>query len=106
MKGLFRNVRNKPRSFSFKSRHTSEVREDWEQRKKKIESEVGESSENPSPSRISFRKRRASNRKATRNAMLRTLLIGAVLMYLTYKMIVWAETTEWGEMLEFIRDNG
>jgi hypothetical protein len=29
-----------------------------------------------------------------------------VLLWITWKMIVWAETTEFGKMLEFIRDNG
>ena len=38
--------------------------------------------------------------------MIRTAIIGAILVYATYRMILWAETTEWGKMLEFIRDNG
>ena len=71
-----------------------------------VEADIHRSDTDAAPSIIRFRKRRTSNRKATRNAMLRTLLIGSVLMYVTYKMILWTETTEWGEMLEFIRDNG
>jgi hypothetical protein len=106
MKGMFRNVRSKPRVFTFKSRHTSENRKDWEERKKKIEADVMGDSQDSAPSRISFRKRHTSNRKASRQAMLRTLAIVAVLMYITYQLIVWAETTEWDKMLEFIRDNG
>ena len=45
-------------------------------------------------------------RKASRSAMIRTAIIGAILVYATYRMILWAETTEWGKMLEFIRIMG
>jgi len=38
--------------------------------------------------------------------MIKTLLIGVVLLYVTYEIIIWAETTQWGEMLEFIKNNG
>ena len=98
LRSIFRNVRNKPRQFSFKSRHTNEVREDWEDRKRRIEQGL--------PTKVSFGKRRGSSRVAARKAMLRTLIIGALLVYATYRMIIWAETTEWGSILEFIRENG
>ena len=98
LRSLFRNVRTQPRQFSFKSRHTSEVREDWEERKRRVEQDIHRS--------ISFRNRRGDSKKAARKAMVRTLIIGAVLVYATYRMIIWAETTEWGSVLEFIRDNG
>lgn len=98
LRSLFRNVRTQPRQFSFKSRHTSEVREDWEERKRSVEQNI--------PRSISFRNRRRDSKKAARKAMVRTLIIGAVLVYATYRMIIWAETTEWGSVLEFIRDNG
>jgi len=74
------------------------VREDWEERKRSVEQNI--------PRRISFRNRRGDSKKAARKAMVRTLIIGAVLVYATYRMIIWAETTEWGSVLEFIRDNG
>ena len=98
LRSIFRNVRTKPRQFSYKSRHTTEVREDWEDRKRRIEQGL--------PTNISFGKRRESVRNASRSAMIRTAIIGAILVYATYRMILWAETTEWGKMLEFIRDNG
>ena len=98
LRSLFRNVRTQPRQFSFKSRHTSEVREDWEDRKRRVEQNT--------PISISFRNRRGDAKKAARKAIVRTLIISAVLVYATYRMIVWAETTEWGPVLEFIRDNG
>ena len=98
LRSIFRNVRTKPRQFSFKQRHTSEVREDWEDRKLRIEKGL--------PRKVSFAKRRGSSRAAARKAMLRTLVIGALLVYATYRMIIWAETTKWGSILEFIRENG
>ena len=97
IRGLFRNVRTKPRQFSFKNRHTSKVREDWEERKRRIEQGL--------PTKVRL-KRSGRSRVAARKAMMRTLLIGALLVYVTYRMIIWAETTEWGSVLEFIRENG
>ncbi len=98
LKSIFRNVRVKPRQFSYKSRYKSELREDWEERKRRIEGGL--------PSNISFGKRRESVNKASRSAMIRTATIGAILVYATYRMILWAEATEWNKMLEFIRENG
>ena len=98
LRSIFRNVRTKPRQFSFKSRHTNAVREDWEDRKRRIEKGL--------PMKVSFSTRRGSSMAAARKAILRTLLIGALLVYATYRVIIWAETTEWGSILEFIRENG
>ena len=98
LRSIFRNVRTKPRQFSFHSRHTNEVREDWEERKRRIEQGL--------PTKVRFGMRRGSSRSAARKVMLRTLLIGVLLVYAAYRMIIWAETTEWGSILEFIRENG
>jgi hypothetical protein len=43
---------------------------------------------------------------AARKANFRALVIAGILIWITWKMIVWAEKTEFGKMLEFIRDNG
>jgi ammonia channel protein AmtB len=56
-------------------------------------------------SNIRFRKG-GSVRKSARKANIRVIFIGVVLLWITWKMMVWAETTEFGKMLEFIRDNG
>jgi len=56
-------------------------------------------------SSIRFRKG-GSFKNGARKANVRVVLIGVVLLWITWKMIVWAETTEFGKMLEFIRDNG
>ena len=98
LRSLFRNVRTEPKKFKFKSRHLPDVREDWEERKRRVEQGL--------PSSFSFSKRRKGARKARRNAFLRTMLIGALLVYVAYQLILWTETTEWGSMLEFIRENG
>lgn len=105
MRSLFRNVRTKPKQFEFRSRHLPKEREDWEKRKRKIEDEVN-GVQNPGGRKIEFNRRRVSNKQASRKAMFRTLLIGVVLMYVAYRMIIWAETTEWGNLLEFVRENG
>jgi hypothetical protein len=110
LRGMFRNVRTKPRSFVFKSRHLSDDPPQWGERKRRIESEVamerGEKvPEQNTASSIRFRKG-GSVRNGARKANVRVVLIGVVLLWITWKMIVWAETTEFGEMLEFIRDNG
>ena len=110
LRGMFRNVRTKPRSFVFKSRHLSDDPPQWGERKRRIESEVamerGERvPEGNTASSIRFRKG-GSVRNGARKANVRVVLIGVVLLWITWKMIVWAETTEFGEMLEFIRDNG
>ena len=105
MRSLFRNVRTKPKQFEFRSRHLPKEREDWEKRKRKIEDEVN-GVQNPGGRKIEFNRRRVSNKQASRKAMFRTLLIGVVLMYVAYRMIIWAETTEWGNLLEFIKENG
>lgn len=105
MRSLFRNVKTKPKQFEFKSRHLPEVREDWEERKRKVEQEVS-GDYVPGSRKIEFTRRRVSNKQASRKAMFRTMLIGAVLMYVAYRMIIWAETTQWGNLLEFIRENG
>ena len=60
----------------------------------------------PGNREIEFNRRRVSNKQASKKAMFRTFLIGVVLMYVAYQLIIWAETTEWGNLLEFIRENG
>ena len=110
LRGMFRNVRTRPRSFVFKSRHLSDDPPEWGERKRRIESEVARERGETIPleteaSTIRFRKG-TSVRKSARKANLRVILIGVVLLWITWKMIVWAETTEFGKIIEFIRDNG
>lgn len=115
LRGMFRNVRTKPRSFVFKSRHLPDGRPEWDERKRRIEAEIAKAKgeeipENNRPSDISFRRSSGSGsdsvRQYARKANIRVVLIGVVLVYVAYRILVWAEQTEFGEMLEFIRDNG
>lgn len=110
LRGMFRNVRTKPRSFVFKSRHLPDDPPHWSERKRRIESEVAKERGEKVPEQkmapsIRFRKG-GSVRKSARKANIRVILIGVVLLWITWKMMVWAETTEFGKMLEFIKDNG
>lgn len=113
LRGMFRNVRTNPRSFVFKSRHLSDDRPDWDERKRKIEQEIArERGDMPqdigAPSKIRFNRNFRSNsvKKSALKANFRVVLIGVVLLYVTYKILLWAEETEFGKMLEFIRENG
>ncbi|HHZ81932.1 MAG TPA: hypothetical protein EYN28_07740 [Flavobacteriales bacterium] len=113
LKGMFRNVRTTPRSFVFKSRHLSDDRPDWDERKRRIEQEIAKENGDVSPdidgpSKIRFSRNSRSNsiKTSARKANLRVVLIGVVLLFVTYRILVWAEETEFGKMLEFIRDNG
>ena len=115
LRGMFRNVRTKPRTFVFKSRHLPDGRPEWDERKRRIDAEVAnEKGENiPESNRvsdISFRRRSRANkdtvRKNARRANIRVVLIAVVLVYVAYRILLWTEQTEFGKMLEFIRDNG
>ena len=57
LKSIFRNVRTEPKKFKFKSRHLPEVRDDWEERKRRVEHGL--------PSSLSFSKRRKSAKKVS-----------------------------------------
>ncbi|MDA0569228.1 MAG: hypothetical protein O3A35_05770, partial [Bacteroidetes bacterium] len=47
-----------------------------------------------------------SVRKNARRANIRVVLIAVVLVYVAYRILIWTEQTEFGKMLEFIRENG
>jgi hypothetical protein len=115
LRGMFRNVRTKPRSFVFKSRHLPDGRPEWDERKRRIEAEIAKDKGEGIPdsersSDINFRRKSGSSsdsvRKDARKANIRVVLIGVVLVYVAYRILLWTEQTEFGEMLEFIRDNG
>ena len=115
LRGMFRNVRTKPRTFVFKSRHLPDGRPEWDERKRRIDAEIAKEKgeEIPESDRLSdIRFRRSSGagkdnvRKNARRANLRVVLIAVVLVYVAYRILIWTEKTEFGEMLEFIRDNG
>jgi hypothetical protein len=114
LRGPFRNVRTEPRSFVFKSRHLSDSRPEWEERKRRVEEEVHGASDAPRP--IKFRQgardsegraaRRAASIKASRMAALRAAGVAVVLVYLTYRAILWVESHDYGQFLHFMQSNG
>lgn len=114
LRGPFRNVRTEPRTFDFKSRHLPESRPEWEARKRRVEEEVHGASEAPRP--IKFRQggrnaegraaRRAASIRASRMAALRAAGVAVVLVYLTYRAILWVEGQDYGQFLQFMHANG
>ena len=114
LRGPFRNVRTEPRSFVFKSRHLPDSRPEWEERKRRVEEEVNGASEGPRP--IKFRQggrdsegraaRRAASIQASRMAALRAAGVAVVLVYLTYRAILWVESHDYGQFLHFMQSNG
>ena len=115
LRGPFRNVRTEPRSFKFKSRHLPEARPEWEERKRRVEEDVfGASQDAPRP--IRFRQggkssdgraaRRAASVRASRMAALRAAGVALVLVYLTYRAILWIESQDYGGFLQFMKANG
>ena len=114
LRGPFRNVRTEPRTFDFKSRHLPDSRPEWEARKRRVEEEVHGASEAPRP--IKFRQggrnaegraaRRAASIRASRMAALRAAGVAVVLVYLTYRAILWVEAQDYGQFLQFMHANG
>ena len=114
LRGPFRNVRTEPRTFTFKSRHLPDSRPEWEERKRRGEEEVEGASDAPRP--IKFRQggrsaegraaRRAASIRASRMAALRAGGVALVLVYLTYRAILWVETQDYGQFLNFMHSNG
>lgn len=115
LRGPFRNVRTEPRSFKFKSRHLPDERPDWEERKRRVQEDVfGASQGTPRP--IRFRQggkssegrvaRRAASVRASRMAALRAAGVALLLVYLTYRAILWIETQDYGGFLQFMKANG
>lgn len=108
-------MRTEPRSFKFKSRHLPDERPEWEERKRRVEEDVfGASQDSPRP--IRFRQggkssegraeRRAASVHASRMAALRAAGVALVLVYLTYRAILWIETQDYGGFLQFMKANG
>lgn len=114
LRGPFRNVRTEPRTFDFKSRHLPDSRPEWEARKRRVEEEVHGASEAPRP--IKFRQggrnaegraaRRAASIRASRMAALRAAGVAVILVYLTYRAILWVEGQDYGQFLQFMHANG
>ena len=112
LRGPFRNVRSAPRTFQFRSRHVSDKRPDWEERKRRIEAEVNGVSSSPQPIRFqsnrpsgSRNERRAATVRSRRMAILRTVGILLALLYLTNEVLKWVEARDYNVFLQFMQSN-
>ena len=116
LRSMFRNVRTEPRRFAFRSRHLPDVREEWTERKRRVEAEVLGKPLDGGGRGISFRKGkgdevlsdRAERRRAAirgaRRAALRAALIGAFLCWLAYQGILWLEGSEFANLMNSLQN--
>jgi hypothetical protein len=97
---MFRNVRTEPRRFELRSRHYDPKQKELEERRKKIEEEMGvhaEGEDQAPPKRIDLkgkRARRNSYTKSSRSSFYRLLIILAILIFLAYRGLKWLELLE------------
>ena len=110
LRGPFRNVRTEPRTFAFKSRHLPETRPEWEERKRRVEEEVNGTSDGPRAIKFKQGGKRAEGRLARRAEAVRAGRMAAlacrgcgslVLVYLTYRAILWVEAQDYDHFSEF-----
>lgn len=114
MRSMFRNVRTEPRRFEFKSRHLPDVKDEWIERKRRVEKEVLGVSDAEGPVQIKFRKgsspvdsrreRRQASIRDARRAMIRAFLIAGVLFYVAYRGLQWVEANDFGGIIEAIKN--
>ena len=114
LRSMFKNVRTEPRRFAFRSRHLPDVREEWVERKRRVEAEVLGQSLDGGGRGISFRKgngviddraeRRRSAIRGARRAALRAALIGIFLCWLAYQGILWLEGSEFANLMNSLQN--
>ncbi len=114
LRSMFRNVRTEPRRFAFRSRHLPDVREEWVERKRRVEAEVLGQPLDGGARGISFRKgnaviddraeRRRSAIRGARRAALRAALIGIFLCWLAYRGILWLEGSEFANLMNSLQN--
>jgi hypothetical protein len=106
---FFRNVKTQHRKFSFRSPYYRPEDRELAERKRRLEEEVarekGELVE-AAPRQVSFSRRRGEVRRTRGNwAVIRTVIILIILIYLSFKGIQWAETTDFSKVLKIL-ENG
>ncbi len=116
LRSMFRNVRIEPRRFAFRSRHLPDVREEWIERKRRVEAEVLGQPVDGEGRSISFRRgngeevlgERAARRRAairgSRRAAVRAAIIGVFLCWLAYQGILWLEGSEFANLMKSLQD--
>jgi hypothetical protein len=106
---FFRNVKTQHRKFKFRSPYFRPEDREMAERKRRLEEEVarekGEFTE-PAPRQVNFSRRRGEIRRTRGNwATIRTVIILIILIYLSFKGIQWAETTDFSKVLKIL-ENG
>lgn len=106
---FFRNVKTQHRKFNFRSPYYRPEDHELAERKRRLEVEVarekGEYVE-VAPRQVNFSRRRGEVRRTRGNwAIIRTVLILIILIYLSFKGIQWAETTDFSRVLKIL-ENG
>ena len=100
----FRNVRQAPRNFKFRSAHVDARALKWKERKEAIEAEVHGHDDAGAPRKLRFRSaggtrtertgRLDALRRSRKRAMLRSAVILGVLLYAAWRGLLWVETTD------------
>lgn len=117
LRSMFRNVRTEPKKFVFKSRHLPDTRQEWAERKKRVEQEVWGADADSGPAPIRFRRggnpletaaearrmRRESSIRDARKAMIRALIIAMLLVWVAWEGLKWVEASDFGGALDALR---
>ena len=100
----FRNVRQAPRNFTFRSAHVDQRALKWKERKEAIEAEVEGQEFKGGPRKLRFRSdggtrgersgRLQALRRSRQRAMFRSVVILGVLLYAAWRGLLWVETTD------------
>lgn len=104
---FFKNVKTQPKKFKFRSPYYKPVNENLREVKKRVEDEVqSKSSGDHRKKKITFKKETRKQMRTSHYkwAMIRTVIIGVILVYLLYRGILWAETTDFSKILDTFKD--
>lgn len=104
---FFKNVKTQPKKFKFRSPYYEPVNENLREVKERVEDEVqSKSSGDLRKKKITFKKQTRKQMRTSHYkwAMIRTFIIGIILVYLLYRGILWAETTDFSKILDTFKD--
>ena len=105
---FFKNVKTSPRKFNFRSPYYKPMNDKLKDVKDRVDQETARAAGETGDYRrqISFNKKTKKQIRTSHYkwAMLRTVLIGIALVYILYRGILWAETTNFSTILDTIKD--
>jgi cytoskeletal protein RodZ len=96
-----------PKKFNFRSPYYKSMSGKLRDVKERVEDEVeSKDAGQLRRKKITFKKQSRKQMRTShyRWAMLRTVIIGIILVYLLYRGIIWAETTDFSEILDTFKD--